>query len=114
MFNTLKESIERLEYSQKSVAIATGISEARLSNLCNMTQDKFNRSIKHHEMKALDKFIEGLLWCFSCEGFIDLEGVGCHQEREMGHLFHEESYCMQCGSVEFFEVDLTCKDFYGT
>lgn len=112
MCNTLKQTIERLDYSQKSVSHITGISEARLSNLCRMPQDRFNTSIKHHEMKSLDRLTDGLYWCFTCEGFIDLEGVGCYQEREMGHLYFEESYCMKCGSVEFFEVDLTCEDFY--
>ena len=112
MCNTLKNTIERLEYSQKSVALATGISEARLSNLCNMPQSKLDSSIKLKEYKSIEQFLEGLYLCVECESIFSQDEVDTIEEFDMGHIFNREDRCAKCGSPDFYELDFMGEDFY--
>lgn len=112
MFNQLKFTIDSLKYSQKSVALATGISEARLSNLCNMTQAKLDSSIKLREYRAIAQFLEGLYLCEGCDSIITDEDTATIEESERGYVYDSENVCAKCGSPDFYTLDFVGVDFY--
>lgn len=112
MSNTLRDTIERLEYSQKSVALATGISEARLSNLCNMTQSKLDTSIKLREFRAIEQFLEGLYLCEGCDSIITDKDTATIEESERGHVYYREQVCSKCSSIDFYNLEFVSEDFY--
>lgn len=112
MFNQLKLTIESLEYSQKSVALATGISEARLSNLCNMTQSKLDSSIKLREFRAIEQFLEGLYLCEGCDSIISDKDTATIEESERGYVYHSENVCGKCGSPDFYNLEFVGEDFH--
>lgn len=105
MFNHLKSTIDKLEYSQKSVALATGISEARLSNLCRMSQDKLEGTIKHREVKSLEAFFEGVYFCYGCDDMISERETVTIEECERGHPYSSEDVCARCGSPDFYTLE---------
>jgi len=112
MFNQLKFTIDSLKYSQKNVALATGISEARLSNLCNMTQSKLDSSIKLREHRAIAQFLEGLYLCEGCDSIITDEDTYTIEEREGGYFYDSENFCAKCGSPDYYTLDFVGVDFY--
>ena len=112
MFNQLKFTIDSLNYSQKSVALATGISEARMSNLCNMTQAKLDRSIKLREYRAIREFLEGLYLCEGCDSIITDEDTVTIEESERGYVYDSENACAKCGSPDYYTLDFVGVDFY--
>lgn len=112
MCNQLKSTIDSLEYSQKSVALATGISEARLSNLCNMTQTKLDSSIKLREFKAIEQFLEGLYLCEGCDSVISDNDTATIEESERGKVYHSENVCAECGSPDYYNLEFMGKDFH--
>jgi len=112
MCNQLKSTISSLEYSQKSVALATGISEARLSNLCNMTQSKLDSSIKLREFKAIEQFLEGLYLCEGCDSVISDKDTATIEESERGHTYSSESVCAKCGSPDYYTLGFVGEDFH--
>lgn len=112
MFNQLKFTIDSLNYSQKSVALATGISEARLSNLCNMTQAKLDSSIKLREYRAIGDFLEGLYLCEGCDSIITDEDTTTIEESERGYVYDSENVCAKCGSPDYYTLEFVGVDFY--
>ena len=112
MCNQLKFTINELEYSQKSVALATGISEARLSNLCNMTQAKLDSSIKLREFKAIEQFLEGLYLCEGCDSVISDKDTATIEECERGKVCHSEEICAECGSPDYYNLKFVGEDFH--
>ncbi len=112
MCNQLKSTIGSLEYSQKSVALATGISEARLSNLCNMTQAKLDSSIKLREFKAIEQFLEGLYLCEGCDSVISDKDTATIEECERGKVCHSEEICAECGSPDYYNLEFVGEDFH--
>jgi uncharacterized protein with PIN domain len=112
MCNQLKSTIDELEYSQKSVALATGISEARLSNLCNMTQSKLDISIKLREFRAIEQFLEGLYLCEGCNSIITDKDTATIKESERGYTYSSENVCAECGSPDYYNLEFVGEDFH--
>lgn len=105
MSNTLKTLLEVTEVTQTELSAETGILQSRISNLCNMTQDRLESSVKDIEHRKICGFFESMFFCFKCEKVHSWDELKWYTELDMGYVVYETQFCKYCGSDDWSEID---------